>query len=58
MWTNDATGEEQLQKPTRVRLPDGMTRTNEDITDQDLEQTGWYWVQEDYKPVKDIITGI
>lgn len=41
IWRNINTNEEMPDRPRRIRLPDGMTRTNEDITDQQLAQAGW-----------------
>lgn len=41
IWYNTHTEETCSQRPQRIRLPDGLTRTNEDITDELLAQTGW-----------------
>lgn len=40
-WTNSQ-GEISPTRPQRVRLPSGLTATNETITDQLLEELGWY----------------
>jgi len=42
-WTNTTTNEISDSRPLRVRLSDSTTRTNEEVTDQLLEQTGWTW---------------
>lgn len=42
MWKN-RDGSTSYSRPKRIRLSDGLTRTNEDITDDLLEETGWYW---------------
>lgn len=41
-WKNND-GRESLFRPDRVRLPDGMTRTGDEITDQQLADAGWRW---------------
>lgn len=40
-WVNSATGERLPQRPQRIRLSDGSTRTNEDITDEQLAENAW-----------------
>ena len=39
-WMN-IDGQKQSTRPIRVRLPDGMTRTNEEVTDEVLSLAGW-----------------
>lgn len=41
-WKN-TNGQQQVERPIRVRLADGLTRTNEEVTDQLLANTGWTW---------------
>jgi hypothetical protein len=41
LWENAATGETQSSRPSRVRLADGTTRTQEAITDDQLAEAGW-----------------
>ena len=48
IWRNLNTGEYSFTRPLRVRRADGMTVTNEDITDDDLIAAGW--VHEPYEP--------
>ena len=40
-WVNSITGERIPMRPLRIRLEDGSTRTNEDITDEQLAAAGW-----------------
>lgn len=42
-WINNKTGEQQDLRPVRVRLADGSTRTNSEVTDQMLADAGWEW---------------
>ncbi len=42
-WIN-TNGQQQIERPVRVRLADGFTRTNEEVTDELLAATGWSWV--------------
>lgn len=48
IWKNSRTGEMIIDRPQRVRLVDGSTRTNADITDSDLAAAGWQQVE--YNP--------
>ena len=41
MWINTITKECSSDKPTRVRLPDSSTRTQEAVTDEILKEAGW-----------------
>lgn len=41
-WVN-TNGQRQLERPIRVRLLDGFTRTNEEVTDDLLAELGWSW---------------
>jgi hypothetical protein len=40
VWQNNM-GVQSSTRPQRVRLEDRTTRTNEDITDQLLDELGW-----------------
>ena len=40
-WNNEQLNYQQQERPTRVRLPDGSTRTQEAITDELLKEAGW-----------------
>lgn len=40
-WKNND-GSYSKSRPHRVRLPDGMTRTGPEVTDQLLVDLGWY----------------
>lgn len=42
-WRNHITKYYQPHRPIRVRLPDGTTRTGEEITDELLADLGWQW---------------
>lgn len=44
MWKNKETLECSVDKPIRVRLPDGSTRTQEAITDELLKEAGWEYI--------------
>ena len=44
MWVNNNTKECTNQRPVRVRLDDGSTRTQEEVTDEVLIQAGWVLV--------------
>lgn len=41
MWINTNTRHTSADRPTRVRLENGLTLTSEEVTDQVLEQLGW-----------------
>ncbi len=41
-WVN-TNGQKQINRPVRVRLIDGQTRTNEEVTDELLAELGWSW---------------
>lgn len=41
-WKNN-NGDVSDSRPTRVRLPESDTRTAEAVTDEVLEEAGWYW---------------
>jgi hypothetical protein len=41
-WVN-TNGQKQIDRPVRVRLIDGQTRTNEEVTDELLAELGWSW---------------
>lgn len=43
MWCNYEGWRSQPERPNRVRLADGSTRTGEEITDQMLADAGWFW---------------
>lgn len=49
MWRNLNTNETSLIRPLRVRLEDRTTRTNDDITDEQLADAGWVF-EEDVIP--------
>ena len=40
-WFNTNTFEYVIDRPVRVRLPDGSTRTQEAVTDEILKEAGW-----------------
>lgn len=43
-WHNVNTNEWVSEKPVRIRMPDGTTRTEEAITDEDMAEAGWVFV--------------
>jgi hypothetical protein len=43
MWCNYEGWRSQPDRPNRVRLVDGTTRTGDEITDQMLFDAGWFW---------------
>lgn len=43
MWRNVNTNEVSETQPVRVRLTDRTTRTNADITEDHLEESGWVY---------------
>jgi hypothetical protein len=47
-WKN-ADGLYSKERPQRIRLPDGMTRTGEAITDELLAELGWIEFEEIYE---------
>ncbi len=49
-WIN-INGQQQIERPVRVRLADGFTRTNEEVTDELLAATGWSWVVDEVVPI-------
>lgn len=49
-WRNHQTKYYQPNRPTRVRLSDGTTRTNEEVTDQLLADLGWQWEEPEQEP--------
>jgi hypothetical protein len=48
-WKN-TNGSYSKERPQRVRLADGMTRTGDSITDALLTELGWTEYQEEYSP--------
>lgn len=44
MWINSITKECSSVRPTRIRLEDSSTRTQEAITDELLTQAGWEYI--------------
>jgi hypothetical protein len=48
-WKN-SNGQYSKERPQRVRLADGMTRTGEAITDALLAELGWVEYQEEFSP--------
>jgi hypothetical protein len=59
MWINNITNEYSFDIPTRIRLPDGLTKTGSDITEELLIELGWTWQEvEEYIPeIDEINTG-
>lgn len=49
-WIN-INGQTQIDRPVRVRLADGFTRTNAEVTDELLAETGWTWVVDEVVPI-------
>jgi hypothetical protein len=49
-WIN-INGQKQIDRPVRVRLADGFTRTNEEVTDELLAETGWTYVVDGVAPI-------
>lgn len=49
-WIN-INGQTQIDRPVRVRLADGFTRTNVEVTDELLAETGWTWVVDEIVPI-------
>lgn len=43
-WFNTYTRECVVERPVRVRLPDGLTRTQEAVTDEILTEAGWEFI--------------
>lgn len=43
MWCNYKGMLSQPERPNRIRLPDGSTKTSEEVTDELLAQAGWFW---------------
>ena len=57
LWSEDSImawktqdGKYSKERPSRVRLPDGMTRTGEAVTDELLAELGWIEFQEEFSP--------
>lgn len=51
VWENKNTNERLSERPIRIRLPDGFTRTNLDITDEQLAEAGWELKQYESLPL-------
>ena len=45
VWKNSFTNEESHSRPVRVRMPDGLTKTAEEVTDTVLALAGWAEVE-------------
>ena len=41
VWINSITGAAQIDRPQRIRLADGTTRTAEAVTDEMLAEAEW-----------------
>jgi hypothetical protein len=54
-YRNTITNEYFLERPHRVRLEDGFTRTEEEVTDELLAETGWVWEELPPEPEPPII---
>ena len=53
-WRNHKTKYYQLTRPIRIRLDDGSTLTNEEVTDQLLEENGWHWEEDPVLPIVEV----
>jgi hypothetical protein len=42
VWVNLKEMKRQEERPSRIRLADGSTRTGLDISNQELVDSGWY----------------
>lgn len=44
-WNNEQLNHQQENRPERIRLSDGTTKTGDEITDNLLNQLGWEWIE-------------